>query len=106
MARVVRKIPATLTEFTSTPLNQNIKKKVAGYARVSTDTDEQFSSYDAQVKYYTNYIQSKKDWEFAGVYTDEGISGTSTAKREGFKTMISDALDGKINWLFSRILVV
>lgn len=69
---------------------------MAAYARVSTDNEEQLTSYEAQVDYYTNYIQGRDDWEFAGVYTDEGITGTNTKKREGFKSMVADALAGKI----------
>ena len=61
---------------------------MAAYARVSTDQEEQLTSYEAQVDYYTNYIQGRDDWEFAGIYTDEGITGTNTKKREGFKSMV------------------
>ena len=55
------------------------------------DHEEQQTSYKAQVDYYTNYIKGREDWEFVSVYTDEGISATSTTKREGFNTMIADA---------------
>ena len=48
-----------------------MKRRVAGYARVSTDSDEQFTSYEAQVDYYTNFIKENPDWEFVGIYTDE-----------------------------------
>ena len=68
------------------------KRKVAGYARVSTEKDEQFSSYEAQIMYYSNYIKNHHDWEYAGIYTDEGLSGTSITKRIGFQKMIKDAL--------------
>lgn len=54
------------------------KKKVAGYARVSTDNEDQTSSYETQMKYYEEYISSRKDWEFVKMYSDEGISGTNT----------------------------
>ena len=93
MARSVTAIPATLTRFSSKPIT-NAKRKVAGYARVSTDKDEQFSSYEAQVSYYTDYIKQHDDWVFVDVFTDDGISGTHTAKREGFNRMISEALAG------------
>lgn len=66
-------IPATLTRFTATPINQQKKRHVAGYARVSTDHDDQFSSYAAQVDYYTNYIKGRDDWEFVEVYTDATV---------------------------------
>lgn len=78
------------------------KRRVAGYARVSTDSDEQFTSYEAQVDYYTRFIQSKTEWEFVRVYTDEGISGTNTKHREGFNNMIADALAGKIDLIVTK----
>ncbi len=78
------------------------KRRVAGYARVSTDQDEQLTSYEAQIDYYTNYIKSRSDWEFVKVYTDEGISATNTKKRDGFNQMISDALSGKIDLIITK----
>ena len=70
--------------------------------RVSTDKDEQFTSYEAQVDYYTKYIKEKPEWEFVKVYTDEGISGTNTKKRDGFNQMIEDALNGKIDLIVTK----
>lgn len=78
------------------------KRKVAAYARVSTDSDEQLNSYEAQISYYTDYIKRRNDWEFAGLYTDEGISGLNAKKREGFQTMIDDALNGKIDLIITK----
>ena len=78
------------------------KKRVAAYARVSTDTEEQLSSYEAQVNHYTNYIKNNDSWIFAGVYTDEGISATNTKRREGFKRMINDALSGEIDLIITK----
>lgn len=78
------------------------KKRVAAYARVSTDSDEQLGSYEAQVEFYTRYISGNPEWEFVSVYTDEGISGTNTKKREGFNQMITDALDGKIDLILTK----
>ncbi len=98
----VTTIPATLTRFTSTPINEQRKRRTAGYARVSTDSEEQFTSYEAQVDYYTTFIKSREDWEFVRVYTDEGISGTNTKKREGFKSMVEDALKGKIDLIVTK----
>ena len=95
-------IPATLSRFTAAPINSTKKRRVAAYARVSTDNEEQLTSYEAQVDYYTNYIQGRDDWEFAGVYTDEGITGTNTKKREGFKSMVADALAGKIDLIITK----
>ena len=100
--RKVKTIPATLTRFTSAPITEQKKRRVAGYARVSTDHDEQFTSYEAQIDYYTRFIQAREDWEFVQVYTDEGITGTSTKRREGFRQMIADALDGKIDLIVTK----
>ena len=80
------------------------KLKVAAYARVSTDSDEQFTSYEAQIDYYTQYIKKRDDWEFVKVYTDEGISGTNTKRREGFNEMVADALAGKIEIKTAKLI--
>lgn len=101
-ARIVRKIESVSA---LTPLSSEItqhKRRVAAYARVSTDSDEQLSSYAAQVDFYTQYIRSNPEWEFVNVYTDEGISGTNTKKRDGFNRMISDALEGKIDLILTK----
>lgn len=98
----VTKIPATLTRFTASPIAEKKKRQVAGYARVSTGHNDQFKSYEAQIDYYTNYIKSRNDWEFVKIYTDEGISGTSTKKRVGFQTMVDDALAGKIDLIVTK----
>lgn len=63
-AKNVTVIPATLNLHTGVPKSANVKRRVAGYARVSTDSDEQFTSYTAQVDYYTSYIKSNPGWEF------------------------------------------
>lgn len=78
------------------------KLKVAAYCRVSTDSDEQAGSYDAQVKHYTDYIERNKEWELAGIYADDGISGTNTKKREGFNGMIEDCMTGKIDMVITK----
>ena len=97
MAQNVRVIPATMSRMTSAPVASCAKRKVAGYARVSTELEEQQTSYEAQVDYYTSFIKGHDDWEFVNVYTDEGISATSTKHREGFQQMVEDALGGKID---------
>ena len=102
MTKNVRTIPATVSLFNNNPINTIKKRKVAAYARVSTDSEEQLTSYEAQVDYYTNYIKSRDDWEFVAVYTDEGISGTSTKHREGFKAMIDNALAGNIDLIITK----
>ena len=78
------------------------KKRVAAYARVSTEQDTQQNSYEAQIDYYTNYIKGKPDWEFVGIYADEGISGTSYKNRSGFNRMIDDAKAGKIDLILTK----
>ena len=102
MAKRVTTIPPTLQQFTAAPLTAPVRRKVAGYARVSTDNEDQLLSYNAQVDYYTRFIRSREDWDFVGLYTDEGISGTNTKKREGFKQMIADALAGKIDLIVTK----
>ena len=101
MAKVTT-IPATISRFTATPINEKKKRRTAAYARVSTDSEEQLTSYSAQVDYYTNYIKSRDDWDFVSVYTDEGITGTNTKHREGFKRMVADALVGKIDLIVTK----
>ena len=71
MPRAVTMIPATKNQFTALPTASVARRKVAGYARVSTNSEEQQTSYEAQVDHYTHYIQSREDWVFVGVYTDE-----------------------------------
>ena len=102
MARAITVIPATKDKFTALPTASIAKRRVAAYARVSTDSDEQFTSYEAQIDYYTNYIKKRDDWEFVKVYTDEGISGTNTKRREGFNEMVADALAGKIDLIVTK----
>ena len=102
MAKAVTVIPATINPLTKLPSITMRLRRTCGYARVSTDKDEQFTSYAAQVDYYTNYIKSKPEWEFVKVYTDEGITGTNTKKRDGFNEMIQDALDGKIDLIVTK----
>ncbi len=101
-AKNVTVIPATRNMHTKTANTAKVKRKVAAYARVSTDSEEQLTSYEAQVDYYTKYIRSNPEWEFAGVYTDEGISATNTKHRDGFNHMIADALAGKIDLIVTK----
>ena len=81
-------------------LDALIKRKVVGYARVSTDDQE--NSYDAQVDYFTNFIKSRPDWEFVRMYSDEGVSGTGAARRPGFEQMIKDALAGNFSLIVTK----
>ena len=98
----VTMIPATIPKYSSKSQSAARKRRVAAYARVSTDTEEQATSYEAQIDYYKRYIEARKDWELVEVYSDEGISGTSTKHRDGFNRMIADALDGKIDLIITK----
>ena len=100
--RSVKVIPATFNHTTLTPITGIKKRRVAAYARVSTDSEEQLTSYEAQVDYYTRYIHGKDEWTFVEIYADEGISATNTKRRDGFKRMIADALNGKIDLIITK----
>jgi len=78
------------------------KPRVCAYCRVSTDMDTQALSYELQVQNYTEYITGNPDWEFAGIYADRGISGTSLKHREDFKRMIADCEAGKIDLIVTK----
>jgi len=78
------------------------KLKVAAYCRVSTDSDEQMSSYKSQKEYYESLIKKHDDWIFAGIYADAAITGTSTDKREEFQRMIADCLAGRIDLVICK----
>ena len=95
-------IPPSINRATRQDISAPTRRKVAAYARVSTDFEEQLTSYEAQISYYTNYIQRNPDWEFVKIYTDEGISATSTKHREGFNSMITDALNEKIDLIITK----
>ena len=77
-------------------------KKVCAYARVSTDSEEQLTSYSSQIKYYTEKIKSNPDWKFVGIYADEGITGTQIKNRCEFQRMIDDALNDKIDIIIAK----
>lgn len=100
--RKVQKIESRASLHPDMPDTAQPKKRVAAYARVSTDSDEQLSSYEAQVNFYTRHIKGNPEWEFVDVYTDEGISGTNTKKREGFNWMVADALSGRIDLILTK----
>lgn len=81
---------------------QNRKIRVGAYCRVSTDSDEQELSYETQCEYYENYIGSHENWELIAIYSDEGITGTSTNKRSDFMRMIDDARAGKLDMIITK----
>ncbi|MCH5251861.1 MAG: recombinase family protein [Lachnospiraceae bacterium] len=76
--------------------------RVAAYARVSTDKDDQTNSLVSQRKYFTDYIRQRKGWKLSGVYYDEGVSGTQTKKRAGFNQMVGDALSGEFDLILTK----
>lgn len=78
------------------------KLRVAAYCRVSTEYEEQNSSYQTQVSHYTNYILNHDGWDLVKVYADDGISGTNTKKREQFNQMIEDCMNGKIDLIITK----
>ena len=78
------------------------KLRVAAYCRVSTDTDEQQTSFEGQVKHYTELIEANPDWELADIYADEGITGTSAEKRPDFMRMVKDAEAKKFDLLITK----
>lgn len=80
---------------------QDIKLRVAAYARVSSASDDQLNSFAAQNRYYTSLISGKENWTMVDIYADEGITGTSVEKREDFKRLLADCKRGKID----RVLV-
>lgn len=78
------------------------RKRVAAYVRVSTDDEEQLNSFQSQMEYYNEKISKNKEWAFVGIYSDEAITGTKTAKREGFLKMIDDCLKGQIDLILTK----
>lgn len=102
MARSVTVIPAKSRQKASNKKVQQKKLRVAAYCRVSTDQEDQLHSFEAQVDYYTKYINEHENYEMAGIYADEGISGTNTKKREQFRKMIADCESGKVDLVITK----
>ena len=102
LAQNVTVIPARKRVGSQRTAAQVQKIRVAAYCRVSTDSEEQESSYEAQVSHYTEYIKSKPGWQMVEVYADDGISGTNTAKRDEFNRMIADCEAGKIDLILTK----
>lgn len=92
---------ARVITIAATEQPQDIRLRVAAYARVSSSSDEQLNSFAAQNRYYTELISSKDNWQLVDIYADEGITGTSIEKRDDFKRMLRDCEHG----LIDRILV-
>ena len=102
LAQNVTVIPARRRVGSQRTAAQVQKIRVAAYCRVSTDSEEQETSYEAQVSHYTEYIKSKPEWQMVEVYADDGISGTNTAKRDEFNRMIADCEAGKIDLILTK----
>jgi site-specific DNA recombinase len=98
----VRIIPSKINPLTKLPNNSLHKRRVAAYARVSTEQEEQANSYEAQVDYYKNFIKNRPEWTLVDIYTDKGISGTNLKHRDGFNKMIADARAGLIDLIVTK----
>lgn len=98
----VRIIPAQPRVEGTSALQQEGALRVAAYARVSTELEEQESSYEAQCTHYENYITNHEGWTLAGIYADEGLSATSTKKREQFNKMIADCEAGLVDMVITK----
>ena len=102
IAKNITVIPARRAVGTQNTTKETKKVRVAAYCRVSTEFEEQESSYDVQVEHYTTYINSNPEWELVEVYADDGISGTNTKKRDEFNRMIEDCKAGKIDMILTK----
>jgi len=81
---------------------EKAKLRVAAYCRVSTDSDEQATSYEAQIEHYTSYINNNPEWSLAGIYADDGISGTNTKKRDEFNRMIDECMADNVDMIITK----
>ena len=102
MARSVTVIPAKSRAEVRKNVKQVKKLRVAAYCRVSTDQEDQLHSFDAQVDYYTKYIEEHANYAMAGISAAEGISGPNTKRREQFKKMIADCEAGKVDLVITK----
>ncbi len=102
LERRVRVIPATRPANRPNSPRRSGKQRVAAYCRVSTNSEEQLNSYAAQKNYYTQKIEENPDWEMAGVFADEGLSGTSMKKRAEFNRMIAACRRGRIDMILTK----
>lgn len=104
MERTVRHIPASRPKAAGAEKRLHGRQRVAAYCRVSTDSEEQINSYTAQKAYYTQKIEESQDWELAGIFADEGITGTSMKKRKEFNRMITACKRGGIDLILTKSL--
>lgn len=103
LERRVRVIPATRSTPSLRGPRQG-RQRVAAYCRVSTDSEEQINSYEAQKEYYTQKIEENPDWELAGIFADKGLSGTSMKRRKEFNKMIAACKRGRIDTILTKSL--
>ena len=95
-------IPAIRRAGNSDNKDEIPKLRVAAYCRVSTESEEQASSYDVQIEHYTDFIKKNNEWTFAGIFADDGISGTNTKKRDEFNKMVDECMAGKIDMIITK----
>ncbi len=95
-------IPAKTRVGTRTKTEGAPKLRVAAYCRVSTDSEEQETSYEAQIEHYTEFIGKNPSWELAGIYADSGISGTNTKKRDEFNRLIDDCMAERVDMVITK----
>ena len=95
-------IPAKRQVGNNITQEEKPKLRVAAYCRVSTDSDEQASSYETQILHYTEFLQKNPNWVLAGIFADNGISGTNTKKRDEFNRMIDECMAGKIDMIITK----
>ena len=93
-------IPATITE--KTHKTRKKKLRVAAYCRVSTDDEEQLTSYRNQIEHYTHKIKQNADWKLVGIFADEGITGVMAKKRDEFLKLINLCRDGKVDVIITK----
>ena len=101
MSKTVRVIPAKPKEVKAEAKNDK-PLRVAAYCRVSTDEDEQQTSYENQIQYFTQLIEANPNWEMAGVYADDGISGTSTRRRTEFLKLMALCRRGRVDLILTK----
>ena len=98
--QVIEKTNGRINRVTGTTIKERLR--VCAYCRVSTDNEEQLNSYQSQLKYYDEKINGKSEWQFAGIYADEAITGTLDFKRTEFMRMIADIMAGKIDMILTK----
>lgn len=98
--QVIEKTNGRINRVTGTTIKERLR--VCAYCRVSTGNEEQLNSYQSQLKYYDEKINSKSEWQFAGIYADEAISGTLDFKRTDFMRMITDGMSGKFDMILTK----